>query len=1207
MLAARVPPAHAINTRSMHIFFVLLLAAAALISFAGTGVNTQVPSPGSIIAISTDQPCVQTDQSKDSTQGMVCNQATILELGLVPSESNSTTGYFFQFLSLPDTSGTGSSTFEGSGDQTSNCVTDGSGSQECLVFPGQALLTIDIQVSPIVAKYTRSPTGINIPSAYYYNTTTFPYTGQSEGFDQCKVADIQDPAWLSSANCAAYVQNDEGEDEYYQSFFSDTTPAVTAADIFSTQRLGAGCFLASTFLQATGSSPNTIVQTSGKADSSMGNVWPDDIYRRWFTGNLGAGGAAIPGTDYPDATVCPGPNNDVLSACSCLESINGNRGTTAVCVGGPTQSGFGQRNGVETVPTTCLSGACSGLDDGWCPFVNGFTYGSSRCVMSRITAEEMDSLVDLQCNSLVDDDDNIDFGSQTQACAGNCDASEAVCADYRQLILDQGGLNLDQTIDQTNCYCSLREAKCGRSDPFAFAYPSVNSLYFGYNKPEDLTTDNEFKFNLNNRWNMLKQCSVNPNNKVSDNTQQVLASQAQICCQSTIQLLDNGNSGVDSDFVCGQPKDGDRLGYDQARVKDTPCACGCKTAWRDMAIPVAPMCTVYKIEDPATPMYNVTVTVTNGDSKVSESITVGTAVVTDPATGQGGEINRAVTPDGTVGLSLIDFDQPNGNALPNLPGYIVVCGNDVTDSDLVTVNDGETKQRRFSVEMNQPFVGSSSPLGVTNPFEEAQAAGMDVAGRMPIPSTYDLMARKYNVLANITRNSLGTNNPDPLGLETNYPGQPAWWYYVPEEKMRDYGQGCNQIGWANYGHYDMASASTMCSGRTGTCVPGYDFRGSSQNFSQSMLDPPKQVPAFVGRIMSNYEVKYGNREASGTSEFIPIPEFVPPDWNFRVGNYWVDGDGLFTSANGQGGPAFAPGNARIRIKLSVAGTLLQTGTALSAGKLAYPNGATAPNNSPTDTTNVPLGSCIIELASSTGSLHVLIRNTGQSPATYSIRANCTRSTVAVSLPTNIGVSPQSSGVQTTVTLEVQDLAQLDGLSPSCEITLLAGNIENAVLDRIPYICSITNNKNMGAGAVVLSNTSPAAGGGSSVNPNLGPNNNKGAAQQDFCDSWGWLCNPLGSMFNGISSLFDTLIMWLVFFALFAIFVFGTYGIILKFNEETDVKVQYAKSIKTGANLAVLESSVGVKVLKDQESYEAKLDKAKETALGKDKIFESGAP
>jgi hypothetical protein len=1149
----------------------------------------QVPPTGGVISISTDQPCINVDSTKSSTSGMLCTRATILQLGLQPSQTNTTSGFVFQFISLPDTTGAGKTTFDGSGDQTTySCSDSGGSSQQCIGADGEDLITVTVNVSPIVGRYTLEPTGVTLPSAYYYNTTSFPYSNHRRSFDECRVAEMNiDTANRVQSDCQ--VQSPEVTKHFFPDIAGDVKQSVFSQTVSSS-----GCFtpailstVAKTLYFPAIPDPDGLAvfydypQVSGEPISSIGNVWPDDVYRRWYRGLLGTGGEVVSGLDIPPAGVCD--SDDVYSQCPCVTPIavdsDDLRATTAVCLGSFVEGGYGLRNGKTQEATYCIPGSCAGSEEAQCPFTYGFTYGSSRCLGSQSTASEMYSdpptsglagTCDADCGS------SDDFRNGPDSCFGRCDDTENVCDG-----VPTDDLTLDEIITQRTCYCAMRKARCGRADPTSFAYPSFNDLFY---TDDDDDNNSALSHNANsvrkaNQWNRLKMCSNYNNAQTQDPSNSNTAKKNQNSCCATTKCAGDQCGGIDDEddpfYECGVDSDGDVVNCKQSRLADSPCSCSCQSAWQDIVKPVNPLCTLYRLVNPAAPMFNVTVTTKTNNGTTTQSITVGTSVLinTTEGTPTGGGIKHAVTADGKVSLSLLNIDKPNGAGLPRLDGYIVICGDrsqGVSDSDVDII---------IQSFRNASFVGSPSPLGTTNPFQVADPTKMDVSGRTPIPSTWGQF-EDAGVLENISRTFLGNNSIIENGPKTGevYKGQPTWWYYVPPGRTRNYGQGCNQIGWNNYGHYDMPSASSMCTGRTGTCVPGYDLRGAS-NLSEAMLKPDIQVPAFVGRQFVNYEVEWARAEADGTlgQTAIPIPDHLPPGWNPAMPNYWVDSNFLYTDTDALGNPAFSAGDILIRINVGVAGTLLQAGTSLSAGKLYYMNGVTAaPTGDPLSTDNSALGNCVIGLATQRGTIIGTIQNTGQTPATYSVRANCTGGVFPILQPTNIGVNPGSAGVQYSIGIEVSSDNPLQ-VSPTCLISLIPADIEGVILDQLNYVCSLTNNVNFGVGTIVLGNALPADGGPGPIWPGRPEPDRGGSSFWDL--GFSGIASWLGAGIGGIAGWMDFVFMWIVYVVLALVVILFAVQAILRMNEATLKQVETMRAMREGARISAAKAEQKVRAMK----------------------------
>lgn len=1158
------------------------------------GIDAQILADGRIDAIFTDQPCLRQSADNSPTKNMDCNKATTVAFNVVPTQSDTTNSVTFQFASLPDTDNTGSTTFQGSGDQTHNCDSSQS-SKQCLTSIGGDLLNIDIFVSKITARWTLEETGITIPFAYYYNTSTTPFANYRAGMDQCKVTGHQLEGVPASSGVLAFKNPDDntandGVTQKFSELFGAT--GKTIDDVFAQYIMGAEPFSQAYRGWVSDQSAWTEVQTSSNRASDVtgiDEIWPDDIYRRWIYGLLGAGGTVESGKEVPDKTTdCP--DQDAFSTCTCVNPIDSTattRPTQAVCPGGPVQGGYGARNGENIESLSCWSGNCAGNQEAKCVFELGFTHGSTRCLGSRETAAKADTdgcphhCEDKRFTRQSSCDNHDQFSDYECTCAGLCDTNEKKC---RGIVYDE--LTLELLEREDFCYCTMRRSLCATAtentdyrvsgDGFrSHFYPAVNQLYFqakGITDPSDIdfwTSTSVRKTRLANQYNTLKMCSVNDGPWINfdssndpfqedPNDEQPwrkMVDNQLVCCNSEVFGDPQSDLGQFGGALCGKldlPNIGGleptEINCLKPRLGDSPCDCACQSAWTDVVVPVNPLCTVYRIRDPAEAMYNVTVRVTPSDGSAREFATVGTSTFIN---GEVGAVISNVTDNGRVGVRVGSLKFPRGNSAPRLGGYIVICG----DRKQV-INDDVVDQTTQRIDR---FVGSASVLGTDNPFRAAAgSSGMDVKRRAPLPSTYEQL-EDIGALKDIARSFLGKGTQRSDG--TTYKGQPSWWYYVPPERMRNYGQGCNQIGWNNYGAYDPPSAAAMCSGRTGSCVPGYDFSGTA-NITEAMIRPPVQVPAFVARTFVEYEMKSGSGDDDNE-----IPVHLPPNTNAGVLNYWVDGNYLYSDSDAKGEPVFASGSVEIPIELSVAGTLLQDATSLSGGKLEYPDGNEAPSRAPSDPTNTPLGACQIGLANSRGGLNVRIVNTGKSAASYSVRLNCTNTIVQDGSTDNIGVEPGSTGVLVGVRLIVSSLADIN-TGPTCEVSLLASDIESAVLDTLPYNCYVVNNVNYGAGGVVTGNPPP-------VNLGEPPHGGGGGGGSEGGGGGFWDIDfPVISLWGLLKAPWNwivTIITYIGIFAAVILFFLLLINLGMRLNEKASLREGVARLNAAGASAAAQDA------------------------------------
>jgi hypothetical protein len=1058
--------------------------------------SIDVPPTGGVISISTDQPCVETSQQTTtrgaSTVGMDCNKATIVVLGLTPGPENEVDSPFvFEFISLPESDGAGSVQFSGSGDQTgdeaSNFCDDptGTGSQSCVLgLPGADPVTVEVFVSKMIARYQLKETGITVPYSYLYNTGLYQYWEGRASWSQCQV----------STESQVSISCDDATKQ-----FSGSDAIDMFADIYVTN-----------YGLAPPGSVNSIpggptAQQSAGGTLLNGEFSRDVIYTKWFNGTLGCGGSVQYGIDMVETSngvmnTQTSPSNPPCTyeggSSSIINPADTLRPTRPVCPGNPLTC-WKARNG-NLLATQCLSGSCAGVEDGLCPLVTGFGYGGSRCASSRETAiAGVNAFVDV-CPDL--------------APAG-CDSSGSGTTSK---------FSCDRYMDDTNCFILNQQTASEASLPAITALLPCFCTMCNYMNG-DLSTPNP---------SPIYPSDICPNN-------------VQTMCQYsypgggiplTQQLDDDCSLDKPPPYCAGSDDDDDTSsaynGGDGIQLKDLKCSCGCASQWYDTVIPVGPLCDVYEISNPAVPMFNVTVVLTNSTG-AQQTLVVGTAAneTTD------GFVPFALSSDGSFRIDLTNIDQPRGQTMPIQPGFIVVCGNRLDNTQ----------------PARQDFIGSSDALGLVNPFtqmnNQVPQTGSST-GRMPLPSTY-LQFQETGVIPDIIKTSPGN--------------VPAWWYFVPPEKTIQYGDRCNQNGWLNYGTYDYSSATEMCAGRQGTCVPGYDLRGgTSQSQEDPIRFPTVNTPCNVARQFVNFETGGGanmaqgkplNSPTSSGSTVIDVPDFLPIGWDPFNPNFWVHRDGLFSDTK-NGNPAYVSGDVFVRLSLAIAGILVSDSVSVSGGYLEYIDGTRPPAEDPLNAQYTPLGSCVLSLTSFSGKLSVKIVNSGSLPGTYSLTANCTNSATVDTAPTNVAVS---AGAASEFSLGILIEGTLDS-SPECVVSLLPADLDTYPLSSIPVLCSLTENIQMGVGGYVTSQ-----GVGNVTQNQADPNPPVSAA----CRAFPWACDPIGG-FNP-SGKFLTVVVFFGIMVLSVVLIITVVSVLIGYaNRSSDRQQIQSRSMRDGLRVSVAE-------------------------------------
>jgi hypothetical protein len=1134
-----------------------------------------------VISTSTNQPCYNIDarlvNSTDNTNQnrFECSTATIIQLSLSPSDSSQpNVSPTLVFRALPTSSGTYNQLFQSTtGDPATLCADPTVPACQTAV-ESENLFTVDISMSSVQVKYQLEPIGLTIPFTSWYHTA--PYALNVEvAVEACGIdpySDVTNNPPDSPWNYAKPV-NTITMNKYNVTFPSGSFPS---GQQFGPDGLYSKYLLSYYSLTVPGdesgkppdqcSNPNTIALCTfnftavrggeiSRQFYSSGELILDPIYNRWLNGTLGAGEAF--GVD--DLFFSPsGPTSYQNSAQQCTTPIGsasidplGNFWTTNVCPGNPIPN-FKVRNN-NLYPTYCINGPCAGLTEAYCPLVAGFQYGFSRCLVSQSSAlEYMQNSI--QPTTSVDCGDfcNGDFGQ----CA--CDADQCATGTIEKpifsTICDSEGFH---TTSQ-QWYMCLRRAYLR----------NVPALY----NPNMFST---FEDTLNNTlcgaymqgvtgpfppvttihdYDVLRLC---PYPLISHGSYDLAQDLAGICrnkvgpyCYSpgtapnwALDTATDNNINAVRQFVvpfqdytsrgnyqvgfCGESSvpPGTNPGSEPRRVSPTittsPCPCSGMNGWQDTVIPVGPLCTVYRLTNPGQPTYEIDITVKSNLGGEPCVMTIGSSV------GMEGQTIISSSCNNTVAAFDVTVDNPRGNVLPSLYGYIVICG-DVEDDEI----GGGVYVKSF--------YGGEDKSGRTNPYDRLDTMTPDFSKsfRTPLPSTMRDMFSTQNGVPATSSSSNCTKDAQ---------GNCAWWYYVPPAELNQYGEGCGPNGFVNYGVYETTSATTMCENRPGTCVPGYDTRGYDarrfDNNATSNLDgypykwPVTKTPAFVARTFADYE----RQKTTG------VPINLPPGWQAANPSYWINDGYLFSNTGKTGGPVFPSGSLFARIELAVAGQLLAAATSFAPGELCY-----MPNNLPpnslinkceTDPANQLITSCNLLINGGGGTLQTIVHNTGTQVGTYTMKGNCTNGASVDSI-FDFSVQPNT---YTQVNLAMT-FVNINGENPVCDITLYVGFSPDVALGTpLRYQCYMVKNAYDAPGTIVVS-TEPISTSGL---PNQ--NDHSGLGPQACSgDTPGWWC------FKWFH--YKAIMVWIVTLLLsiliFALLIWAGYAVIRFFKgQETEVQME----------------------------------------------------
>ncbi len=1056
-------------------------------------VNAQLIA--NIISVSTNQPCASIDQSLNGTGEFLCSEATVLQLGLTPQFSNTSSSTTFVFRSIPNDVGPYQQDFYLNTNDPANTfgsedICANINSQECVTALSSNIITVQITVSSVPVSYNLVNTKIVVPSAYYYQT--IPY-GLNTGFqsDACSIdpySNVNDQHQAMTAYAKAVNMMSVNKTYLY-----NYPPSCSETDIYAQYLLSsyamsvpgdnspyqswtsacqgpATCQFASATMRANGYEP--VIQQGFAFDVL------DVIYNRWLNGTLGTGEAV---------TITPGPTQRIRgvvtdsqdiarSAIQCTTPIHplgsANDYTVPVCPGNPLP-GFKNRNN-NVYPSYCVGGNCQGSDEAFCALVAGFEYAFSRCLMSKQASLDYITTAQNECVNhfgLLLNPQPFDTSNDYQNAWLTC--IKTLFTNNHQTDISA---NFSQAVDSIICGRYLQEVtmQLGDSDKHACGYPMMvnNPAYIPpgcnpqTNVPPCAGGDIGCQTVQSTNGQFDKSWAAWP---YSDEVRQkCVPFQPYDIPQKNISLYQQiGFCGAEST----DPAVGSK-GYD-ATIPNSPCSCGCNIGWQDTVVPVGPLCTVYAIENPGLPLYTIDITVVNSTNN-NCTMKIGSVA------GPDGRSQLSATCGNLISATVFDVGKPRGSVAPALEGYIVICG-DIQDDDVNNI-------------VASGLYGGGDNTGQTNPFDRLHQPNF----RMPIPSTMKEMFQD-----NCTKDAQGSC---------------AWWYYVPIQEVHQFGEECTDMGWMNYGFYSTSSTMEMCANRPGTCVPGYDTRNyNAKRYNSSLPSddgypykwPTTKTPLFVARTFVDYEI-------AGTDNDLPFN--VPLGWNPALGNYWINGNTLFSDASPTGGPIFTQGDIIFKVKLSIAGELIEVGTSFSDGVLLYPYDSTetdtsqlkpvAPSYSgdPPVATNQPQSACYVSVNAGGGALTTYVQNTGTLTGSYTLAGNCTNGASIETLP-DFSID---SGNTNLVNVKI-DYIQTSWVPVSCQIYLLAA-FTPVVLNSIPYTCVIVNNSYDGPGSVVVGteqvNTHPY------IQAPNGPDQGSSVAQW-FKNAGLYLYHHLGGLLSGI--------------------------------------------------------------------------------------------
>lgn len=380
--------------------------------------------------------------------------------------------------------------------------------------------------------------------------------------------------------------------------------------------------------------------------------------------------------------------------------------------------------------------------------------------------------------------------------------------------------------------------------------------------------------------------------------------------------------------------------------------CNCKANFIERSYWVAPFCAPYRIVNPSSLQYAITVTLlyADGTRVPNGSMTVGSGWSPfvnpgDPPGNGGGGVTLPwlnATVDGFAVTQIIEEYTESGALTTNLPGAIVVCdnGKERPYCGFLTQNENGTNATAPDPSnVPNPNILAAGWSGFQNPWPPIQNA---TCASVPLP---DFIYNNTGFSGNLDAN------------------QATWWYYVPPEDLDTFGLSCGQNGWTLVGSADVASSQTMCNNLQGTCVPGIDeqFRGEA-------IKPPCSVATDLLNYVDRWMKRSGDTpEEINDKDHATQPPHVPPTWTTSQATYAVNRGKLMRYDD----PVVINKWAAARVRISVAADFGGT-TVAQAGGTAVATG------------------CTITTQDGFGLYNVDVTNTGTVAAQYAFRqGECT--------------------------------------------------------------------------------------------------------------------------------------------------------------------------------------------------------------------------
>lgn len=370
-------------------------------------------------------------------------------------------------------------------------------------------------------------------------------------------------------------------------------------------------------------------------------------------------------------------------------------------------------------------------------------------------------------------------------------------------------------------------------------------------------------------------------------------------------------------------------------------------ASRHLILPIAPTCSVYRVDVDARVIIDVEIDVTVS----TPNPTPGGPPIEKTETLNLNNFNVGETSSSLSKLIRARFENIEATDSligPSISGYIVVCGRQgaANNPDFIDMRE------LISSARNIPL----SEVKLTdNPWQDVIATWNQNAKDFTGANSSSIRKHFFPHPFDYVQPGVGRGKESGGGLSDDF--AQSFWYFVPQDlASKEFGSGCNQIGVRSSFSSSVANQDSMCKLPAHECVPGIGkfFAGGRKTSvpctvsSMFMYASGMQGEFQQGELLPNSRFSFTLDQAK---QFMPNDEFdvtsgtgtttqsSSPLYDSEAPNFWLSGPAPRLMYQPSGDQTLSS-TVTAELVVDFVGTFVQYEETIALGQLVFPDGQT---------------------------------------------------------------------------------------------------------------------------------------------------------------------------------------------------------------------------------------------------------------------------